>query len=408
VPNPSFEQHDTCAPVMGICVTCTVVPNWFGTAISSIDYYNTCSNFLPFGYPTLATIPLTCRGYQYPHTGNAYTGMTLYDTEYNLTDTVNVFSEYLSAKLTQPLKSNGCYYAETYVNQSNSSLLAVNQISILLSTNVYSLSSFIFDNSILPQVQYDTTLFLIDTLNCVKVSGNFIAQGGEQYLTIGNFRDGAHLKKIPISTNFSSAVNGMCGDSLRPFLYAYIHVDDVSLYELPNHTGIQSYTLCAGDSLLLGDTTTLPVRYQWSLNNTVIDTTKNIIVKPIQTTTYVLQTKHCTTQTQTITVTVNDCSVTPPIPTTEPTIPNVFTPNSDNINDVFAFKINGTLTNFGVYNRWGLLIKNLELKTTNYISWDGRTTSGEACNEGVYFYVLEYTDANGDVHKKNGYLSLIR
>jgi gliding motility-associated-like protein len=63
---------------------------------------------------------------------------------------------------------------------------------------------------------------------------------------------------------------------------------------------------------------------------------------------------------------------------------------------------------FNIYDRWGLLIKNSELKTNNYVLWDGRTTSGEACSEGVYFYTLQYTDSNGDVHKKNGYVSLFR
>ena len=37
-----------------------------------------------------------------------------------------------------------------------------------------------------------------------------------------------------------------------------------------------------------------------------------------------------------------------------------------------------------------------------YIKWDGRTTSGIECTAGVYFYVLEDTDVNGDTHKKNG------
>jgi gliding motility-associated-like protein len=97
-----------------------------------------------------------------------------------------------------------------------------------------------------------------------------------------------------------------------------------------------------------------------------------------------------------------------PIPENELIIPNVFTPNGDGINDVFAFKINGTLTDFSVYNRWGNLIKNSTLNTNTYISWDGRTTSGEECSNGVYFYTLVYKDSKGDTQKKNGYVTLIR
>jgi hypothetical protein len=40
--------------------------------------------------------------------------------------------------------------------------------------------------------------------------------------------------------------------------------------------------------------------------------------------------------------------------------------------------------------------------------WDGLTTSGEPCTDGVYFYTLKCVDANGDEQKKNGYITLIK
>ena len=129
----------------------------------------------------------------------------------------------------------------------------------------------------------------------------------------------------------------------------------------------------------------------------------------MQTTTYVLQTKHCTTQTQTITITVNDCTVIPPKPITEPTMPNVFTPNGDGINDTFNFTLVGASdVNFNIYNRWGDLILTTNNKTQTTIFWDGRTTSGIECISGVYFYTLQYTDAKRDTQKKKGYVSLLR
>jgi hypothetical protein len=50
-------------------------------------------------------------------------------------------------------------------------------------------------------------------------------------------------------------------------------------------------------------------------------------------------------------------------------------------------------------------INNLSQTT---VLWDGRTTSGEETSSGVYFFVLQYTDGNGEEHKKNGYISLFR
>jgi gliding motility-associated-like protein len=396
IPNYSFEDTvGACQSQMG-WVSCK---NWGVNYIySSPDYYNTCTNFI--SYPHVCTIPYNFRTYQYPRTGNAYMG--LYPAYFmNATDSALIEVEYLTTILKSPLKNNGCYYAEMYANLSNGVKMATNQISMLITQPNFTIAPYSFTNTIQPQVQWDTTQYFTDTLNWVKISGTFIAQGGEQQLTIGNFKDGTHLKKTSVNSNF---VNYLGGTAV-PFAN-YILIDDVSLYELPSHTGTQSYTLCAGDSLLLGDTTTLPVRYQWSLNATVIDTASHIIVKPTQTISYVLQTKHCTTQTQTITVVVNNnCN-----PIIEPIIPNVFTPNGDGINDVWQYTLpkDWTLSGVEVYNRWGNLVASTSLSHQAIISWDGHTTSGEACSEGVYFYTLQYTDTNGNVHKKNGYVSLIR
>jgi gliding motility-associated-like protein len=82
-------------------------------------------------------------------------------------------------------------------------------------------------------------------------------------------------------------------------------------------------------------------------------------------------------------------------------IPNIYTPNNDGINDIFKIKICDT-TNFNltIYNRWGIKI----FETTNHNQgWDGRTTSGEECMDGNYFYVLETKEK-----KIKGFVQLIR
>ena len=58
----------------------------------------------------------------------------------------------------------------------------------------------------------------------------------------------------------------------------------------------------------------------------------------------------------------------------ETPLPNIFTPNSDGTNDVFKIKSeNLSVFNLKIYNRWGLLIK--ELKDANAES-DGKTNAG--------------------------------
>jgi gliding motility-associated-like protein len=407
VSNPSFETYSpACDFGMGISILMSWVPQWQTNHNSSTpDYYNVCANNIPLNPINLSSVPLSCRGFQNPRTGDGYMGLGLYSDEYNPTDTVNVLSEYLSTQLTTALKANTCYYGEIYVNLANSSLQTVNQISMLFSNPNFTTTAFSFTNTIQPQIQYDTTLFLTDTLNWIKVSGKFIAQGGEQFLTIGNFRDGAHLAKKTVSSNFTSPI---CAGVFR---YAYIHIDDVTVYEIPKPQLGSDFEYCLeADSVLIGDTTLFGNEFKWYANGILIDTlNKQIKIKPTINTTYMLQNGGCAADT--LVVTFKSCPLPEqPIEIVEPIIPNVFTPNNDSINDVWRYYLGkgNSLKSLNIYNRWGNEIAINSRTTVTQINWDGRTTSGEETPSGIYFYVLQYTDANGDEHKKNGYITLIR
>ena len=408
MPNPSFEDTLGCFAQMGVTnspLSNKYLKDWCSYKYMTPDYYNYCANFFPGNpYPNYASIPYNCRGYQLPRTGDAYVGIALYALNY-LPDSTNIDLELTVVKLQQPLKANKCYYGEFYVNLANIGKIAINRIGMSLSINTNTLVPFIFNNTIQPQIQWDTTQCFTDTLNWVKISGSFVAQGGEEFLTIGNFRDGAHVKKQFLNTNF----NTPCGIT-NPHSWTYLLIDDVALYELPTpQLQFNAITICPNaDSLLLGDTARIHSRYQWFANGIAIDTTSFIKVKPNQTTTYVLQTKQCSINTQSIVVTYSaNCE---PIVVVEPIIPNVFTPNNDSINDVWRFSLGkgNVLKSINIYNRWGNEIVVNSRTLVTQINWDGRTTSGEETPNGVYFYVFQYTDANGDEHKKNGYITLIR
>jgi gliding motility-associated-like protein len=75
-------------------------------------------------------------------------------------------------------------------------------------------------------------------------------------------------------------------------------------------------------------------------------------------------------------------------------LPNVFTPNGDDVNDVFFVNGLENYSAFGgvdlkVFNRWG----NLVYEDSNYQNnWEGKDISG-----GTYYYIL--TLPNTDVHK---------
>jgi gliding motility-associated-like protein len=86
-------------------------------------------------------------------------------------------------------------------------------------------------------------------------------------------------------------------------------------------------------------------------------------------------------------------------------IPNVFTPNNDNVNDLFQLELNGinSLAGF-IYNRWGTLVYEWDGLQA---FWDG-TVNGNDAPEGVYFYIIQANDIFDETHEKKGTVTLIR
>lgn len=88
------------------------------------------------------------------------------------------------------------------------------------------------------------------------------------------------------------------------------------------------------------------------------------------------------------------------------TLPNIFSPNNDGVNDVFKPIIGGLTTlKLSIYNRYGTLVFFTD-RVNGF--WDGRTTSGEPCSVGVYFYVLEAQGFDGKSYNLKNTLTLIQ
>lgn len=92
-------------------------------------------------------------------------------------------------------------------------------------------------------------------------------------------------------------------------------------------------------------------------------------------------------------------------------IPNVFTPNKDDVNDLFTITLKNTKQiNYKIFNRWGNEIKS-ETITLNIFNsqkvvlWDGNINENIASN-GTYFYLIELTPFIGETIKLKGFLNL--
>ena len=104
------------------------------------------------------------------------------------------------------------------------------------------------------------------------------------------------------------------------------------------------------------------------------------------------------------------CSTTASLPLTiEPSefeIPNIFTPDGDDINDRFAVLKNEAISivEFQVFNRWGQMVYNNE---SGDLGWDGRH-NGELAPSDVYAYRIVLQRGTGELEPLEGEITLVR
>ena len=94
-------------------------------------------------------------------------------------------------------------------------------------------------------------------------------------------------------------------------------------------------------------------------------------------------------------------------------IPNVFTPNNDHVNDFFQLHFTGVKEiSCVIFNRWGNIVFSSDFHQLEFVSeliiWDGLTASNEKATEGVYFYRIEATDFQDNIHNHEGFLTLVK
>ena len=222
VPNSSFEEYDTCPD--GLTYLTPSCDDWFDpcalmspeppspfsiNGMGSADYYHICST-----NPN-SSIPNNLVGFQYPLSGSAYSGFALLSRA-NLIYTING-KEYIEVELKKKLVFGREYCLEFHYSiakyGSNYDYSVFNIGALLtdtLQTRVINPNTLYPANIIAtPQVQ-KKLLNNKDTINWIKVKSNFVSNGTENWLTIGNFQN--------TDTNITSG------------LYVYVYIDDVKLY----------------------------------------------------------------------------------------------------------------------------------------------------------------------------------
>ena len=94
-------------------------------------------------------------------------------------------------------------------------------------------------------------------------------------------------------------------------------------------------------------------------------------------------------------------------------VPNVFSPNGDDINDYFSVTTDplniSSIDEVLIFDRWGGIIARTS-SLMNYetvVLWDGNTSHGTALT-GIYVYLITFTMADGSIRSAHGDVTLLR
>ncbi len=216
VPNYSFEVTDTCP--YGVSEI-NSANQWFRANAATPDYFDSCS------FSALSDVPDNFFGWQQGKTGGAYAGF--YAFYY-----YPGYREYAEVQLTSPLAAGTKYYLSFYVSLADSSVFATDDFGMYLSVDsLYSIWTSNFP--VTPQLENPEGTFVTDTLNWTRIAGEYIAVGGEKFLTLGNFKDGTTTDSLRVRpVNISSAA--------PQYIHAYYYVDDVCVSSNPVECGFPS------------------------------------------------------------------------------------------------------------------------------------------------------------------------
>ncbi|MBK8735532.1 MAG: gliding motility-associated C-terminal domain-containing protein [Saprospiraceae bacterium] len=94
------------------------------------------------------------------------------------------------------------------------------------------------------------------------------------------------------------------------------------------------------------------------------------------------------------------------------TVPNVFSPNGDGLNDFFTLISDSSvekINSLKIFDRWGELIFESKdaIPNSSIGAWDG-TFRNEPINPGVYVYLISYQNKIGDIFTIAGDITLLK
>lgn len=217
--------------------------------------------------------------------------------------------------------------------------------------------------------------------------------------------------QVTVSGGFTQAVN-LCGGDYTVTITDNLGATKVYAVPLPDPEEISitfasveptDFTSCDGEFIAEAPTAVAPITYTWSSNlgrSGNSQRAEGLCSGEIVT--FVLYDGNgCAgVGIDTVPFREDDCLQVRP----------VLTPGEQDGNNDFLFItcIENGPNSIEIFNRWGQLV----FETTNYNNssnrWEGTNKSGQPLAEGVYFYVLNYTDPVKGPTQRKGHINLLR
>jgi gliding motility-associated-like protein len=226
VPNCDFEYYSSCPNNTGELEKAW---DWHAAGEGTSDYCNACGS-------SVVNVPNNLWGVEAAISGAGYGHIICYYPHMGYD-----YREYMQVKLLSTLLAGGQYDVSFYVSCSDKSCWAIDGLGLLFSVDpIEQVSSFVIDSLGPGDICNPPGSIITNLVGWKQISGQFIAMGGERYITIGNFIPESELTINPIYgsteyyTSFYIDLVSVIGPTLEPI--------DI----LQNDT-----TICYGESILV-------------------------------------------------------------------------------------------------------------------------------------------------------------
>ena len=254
MPNPGFDEFDNC-PIDDINIS-NYVKEWY-MVTPTPDYFNECGSTMG--------APLNTLGYQACRSGSGYMGAHIFTAN----NYIGVPLESFQVKLKSELIAEKKYCVSFFVNPSSASGYYIDCFDAYFSKTASIYAGINIDTSHLSKVSNIQGHIVSDTLAWTEITGNFIAKGGEQYLTLGclktligidTIKNSAPMPILPLDNS-----SYYFFEDISVFYCDETTLDDIAIPNIfsPNNDGVNDLFTFSIDSNLTKQNVNLVIYNRW-------------------------------------------------------------------------------------------------------------------------------------------------